>query len=128
MNETLQKAENYLHRAEQGYYTEIGEGDSLLRKLVNEVKAFFSQDENPLPPVEEPTTGDEANDPVLPPTPDAPVGTEGPEGEIPAETSETASVAPEANQEETTQEPVAEAQAEPAIPEAGPAPETTSAP
>jgi hypothetical protein len=51
----------------------------------------------------------EANDPVLPPTPEAPVGTEGPEGEIPAETSETASVAPEANQEETTQEPVAEA-------------------
>jgi hypothetical protein len=109
MNETLQKAENYLHRAEQGWYTEIGEGDSLLRKLVNEVKAFFSQDENPLPPVEEPTTGDEANDPVLPPTPDAPVGTEGPEGEIPAETSETASVAPEANQEDPTQEPVAEA-------------------
>lgn len=109
MNETLQKAENYLHRAEQGWYTEIGEGDSLLRKLVNEVKAFFSQDEKPLPPVEIPATGGEANDPVLPPTPEAPVGTEAPEGEIPAETSETASVAPEANQEETTQEPVAEA-------------------
>ncbi len=108
MNETIRKVEDYLRRREQGFYTELGEGDNLLGELLGKVKDFFSPDEKPLPPAEIPTTGQEANDPVLPPTQEAPVGTEAPEGEIPAETSETASVAPEANQEEPAQVPANE--------------------
>ena len=42
MNETLQKAEDYLRRAEQGFFTELGEGDALLKNLVEKVKDLFS--------------------------------------------------------------------------------------
>lgn len=117
MNDTLQKAENYLHRAEQGYYTEIGEGDSLLRKLVNEVKAFFSQDEKPLPPVGIPSVEDEANDPVLPPTPEAPIGTEAGPGEISAEAA-TPEDAPTPESEETSEQPSAPEEAQDEAPKA----------
>jgi hypothetical protein len=99
MNEALKKAEDYLRRAEQGFYTELGEGDRLLKTIVEKVKAFLhgtTEEPTKEPVAEEPTPVN----PTQEPTP-----------------------------EEPAQEPTAEAQAEPApIPEAGPAPETTSAP
>ncbi len=60
MNEIIIKAEGYLLRADQGFYTELGEGDAVLREMLAKVKGFFSQDEKPLPSVEVPIPSAEA--------------------------------------------------------------------
>jgi len=101
MPDIITKAADYLTRVEKGYYTELGEGDRLLKEAVGHLKTFMVAEPTPeeasAPGGETPAeeAPEEAIDPELPPT-EEPAGEEAAPGEIPSASEPT----PEAEQVE----------------------------